>query len=134
MKESKQRITPFLTLCGTAEEAMNFYLSVFPDARKISIDYIGAEERGEEGKVLTALIEVMGQELMLMDMEKAYCPPDSWAISLLISCETESEFDHLFGKLSAGGSVMMGPEPVGDLRKVAWVTDRFTVTWQVVWE
>ena len=58
----------------------------------------------------------------------------SWAISLQVDCLDEPEFDTLFTRLAEGGTVMMGPEPVLAFRKVAWVTDRFGVTWQLVWQ
>lgn len=134
MNISNQKILPFLTFCGNAEEAMNFYLSIFPSSKVISIDYIPNGGQGEEGKVLTGVFELKGQQFMVMDMEKQYCPEFTWAISLFVPCEDEEEFDLLFTKLSEGGTVMMGPEAVLNLRKVAWVTDKFNVTWQLVWE
>ncbi len=82
---------------------------------------------------LNGTFELRGQQFMVMDMEQQYCPQFSWAVSLLIDCDNEGQFDRYFGKLSDGGSVMMGPEPVMNLRKVAWVTDKFGVTWQLVW-
>jgi predicted 3-demethylubiquinone-9 3-methyltransferase (glyoxalase superfamily) len=133
MNISNQKISPFLTFCGNAEEAMNFYISVFPSSKVISLDYISKEDQGEEGKVLTGVFELKGQQFMVMDMEKQYCPEFTWAISLFINCSDEEEFDLLFTKLSEGGTVMMGPEAILNLRKVAWVTDKFGVTWQLVW-
>ncbi|WNY25008.1 VOC family protein [Methanolapillus millepedarum] len=128
-----QKVTPFLTFAGNAEVAMNFYVSVF-SGKIISIVYIPKDGPGEEGKVLHGVFEILGQTFMALDMEKEYAVPFSWATSFYIDCATEDEFDFLFGKLSDGGSVMMGPEPVLDLRKVAWVTDKFGVTWQPVWK
>lgn len=133
MDSSNQKITPFLTFCGNAEEAMNFYISVFPNSKTISLTKISKEDRGEEGKVLTGVFELKGQQFMVMDMEKEYCPEFTWAISLFIDCADEEEFDFLLTKLSEGGAVMMGPEAILDLRKVAWLTDKFGVTWQLVW-
>jgi predicted 3-demethylubiquinone-9 3-methyltransferase (glyoxalase superfamily) len=133
MTNSNKNISPFLSFCGTAEEAMNFYVSVFPSSKVISLTRISKEDRGEEGKVLTGIFELKGQQFMVMDMEKKYCPEFTWAISLFIDCAHEEEFHHLFTKLSEGGTVMMGPEAILDLRKVAWVTDKFGVTWQLVW-
>ena len=133
MINSNEKIIPFLTFCGTAEEAMNYYVSVFPNSKVISLTHISKEDRGEEGKVLTGIIELKGQQFMVMDMEKEYCPAFTWAISLYIDCRDEEEFDMLFTKLSDGGVVMMGPEAILNLRKVAWVTDKFGVTWQLVW-
>ena len=58
----------------------------------------------------------------------------TWAVSLYVDCEDEASFDNYFDSLSADGVVMMGPEAVGELRAVAWVTDQFGVTWQLVWK
>lgn len=134
MISSNQNIIPFLSFCGNAEEAMNFYISIFPDAKLISLTHISKEDRGEEGKVLNGTFQLKGQQFMVMDMEKQYCPDFTWAISLFINCVDEEEFDLLFARLSEGGTVMMGPESIYHLRKVAWVTDKFGVTWQLVWE
>lgn len=134
MIKSNEKISPFLTFCGNAEEAMNFYVSVFPNSKVISLTHTSKEDRGEEGKVLNGTFELKGQQFMVMDMEQQYCPEFTWAISLFIACADEFEFDLLFTKLAESGLVMMGPEPVLNLRKVAWVTDKFGVTWQLVWE
>ena len=134
MNQSNPSILPFLTFCGNAEEVLNFYISVFPNSKVINLTHVSKEDRGEEGKILNATFELMGQRMMIMDMEKQYCPTFTWAISLFITCQTEAEFDDLFTKLSDGGLVMMGPEPIFELRKVAWVSDKFGVTWQLVWE
>ncbi|MHB0859435.1 MAG: VOC family protein [Anaerolineae bacterium] len=133
MIEIGEKISPFFTLCGNAEEAMRYYISIFPDSRMLSLTHFGKGDRGEEGKVLNGTFELMGKQFMVMDMEQQYCPESTWAVSLLVNCSQEAEFDRLFDGLSEGGSVMMGPEPVYNLRKVSWVTDKFGVTWQLVW-
>jgi len=84
--------------------------------------------------VLNGTFELLGQRYMAMDMAPGNAPDFAWSTSLLVMCEDEAEFDALFKGLSAGGNVMMGPEQVMDLRKVAWVTDKFGVTWQLVWQ
>lgn len=131
--KSKQKISSFFTFCGTAEEAMNYYLTIFPDSQVLSIKHTNEEGEGNK-KVLVAVFELMGQPFMVMDMEEKYCPEHSWATSQYVDCDTEEEFQSLFSKLSDNGTVMMGPEPVLQLRLVAWVTDKFGVTWQLVWE
>lgn len=131
-----QRLSAFLTFNGKAQEAMEFYETVFPDAKRVSLVLFGANEpNGDEGKVLNGTLELGGQRLLFMDMQAAYPAPEfNWSTSLFINCPNETDFDHLFAKLSADGTVMMGPEPVGDLRKCAWVTDKFGVTWQFSYE
>ncbi len=133
--KTKTGVTPFITLCGDAEEAIQFYLSIFKDSKLIDLTHYQNEAPGigETGKVLNASIELKGETLMFMDIAQDQGPEFSWAISLFVSCDSEEEFDHLFGNFADGGFVVMGPEPIMNLRKVAWVTDRFKITWQLVW-
>lgn len=136
MKLPQQRLCAFLTFNGNSEEAMRSYEATLPGAKIESLTLFGkGEPNGDEGKVLNGLLSFGGQAIMFMDMQAAYpAPPFSWATSLLVNCTDEAEFDALFAGLSEGGSVMMGPEPVMHMRKCAWVTDKFGVTWQLVWE
>lgn len=126
-------LAPFLTFNGRAEEAMNFYKGIFPDASSISLTCIEDPQLGTVGKVLNGQMTIKGQLLMFMDLPEEQAVPFSWAISLYVNCADEAEFDTIFEGLSKDGSVMMGPEPILDMRKVAWVTDQFGVTWQLVW-
>lgn len=136
MQLPKQRLSAFLTFNGNAEEAMNFYEATFPDATRVSLMLFGPDEpNGDEGKVLNGALDLGGQLLLFMDMQAKYpAPAFSWSTSLLVICDDEEYFDHVFSGLSAEGMVMMGPEPVGELRKCTWVTDKFGVTWQLVWQ
>ena len=131
-----QRMTPFLTLNGNAQKAMEFYESVFPDSKINKL--VLFEENANvslNGKVFDGRMTILGEELFFLDMPPEYPAPDfTWASTLLLNCKDEEEFDHIFAGLSKDGSVMMGPEPSGNLRKAAWVTDQFGVTWQIVWE
>lgn len=127
-------MTPFLTFHGNAEEAMLFYAAVLPGAKIESLARFEKGQPGDEGKVLTGILSFQGQKMMFMDMEAAYeCPAFAWSMSFYVECRDEAEFDAVFAGLSEGGEVMMGPEAVMNLRKAAWVTDRFGVTWQPVW-
>ena len=134
MKQGKQRIMPFLTLPGKSEEAMNFYASVLPDTKIISLVKFEKGQPGKEGDVLNGVLAFMDQQFMFMDMEPSICPPITWATSFYIHCNDEAEFDTIFSALSSGGTVLMGPEPVMQFKKVAWVTDKFGITWQPVCE
>ncbi len=134
----KQRIVPFLTFTGRAEEAMVFYAANLPGAAITKLVRYGKDHpfagEGEENLVLHGAVSFLGQEIMFLDMNAANPAPDcSWAMSLYIDCRDEAEFDAVFAALARDGEVMMGPEAVGDIRKCAWVTDRFGVTWQPVW-
>ena len=133
MEQKNQRLISFLTFHGNAEEAMNFYASVLPDAKIESIVRFEKGGRGDEGKVMTGKLSFMGQEIMFMDMNAEYdCPAFSWATSLYAACEDEAAFDSMFNGLAQGGFVMMKEEPFMQFRKVAWVTDKYGVTWQPV--
>lgn len=130
-----QRLCAFLTFNGNAHEAMDFYASTIPGARIESLVLFGEDEpNGDAGTVLNGTLAFGEARLLFMDMQAASpAPAFNWATSLFLTCADEDEFDQVFAGLSQGGTVMMGPEPVMDLRKVAWVTDRFGVTWQMVW-
>ena len=136
MKLPEQRLCAFLCFTGNAEEAMRYYETALPGAKIESLFlFEKGMENGDEGKVLSGVLSFSGQKLMFMDMQSAYpAPPFSWAISLFINCESEAEFDSMFAALSKDGVVIMGPEPVMNLRKCTWLTDKFGVTWQLVWE
>lgn len=134
MMEQKNKLSTFLTFKGNAEEAMNFYVSLFPNEAKIhSLVKFEEGQNGPLGKVLNGTFEIKGHSLMVMDMDPQYPPDFSWAMSLLILCNDEAQFNSLFSSLSNKGSVMMGPEAVPPMRKVAWITDQFGLTWQLVW-
>jgi len=135
MKTSEQRLIPFLTFHGNAEEAMNYYVTILPGAKIESIVRYEKEHRGDEGKVMTGVLSFMGQKIMFLDMNVEYeCPGFNWATSLYVECNSIEEFDAVFGGLSQSGTVMMKEEPFMQFRKVAWVTDKFGVTWQPVLE
>ncbi len=136
MSISDQRLCLFFSMNGNAEEAMRFYERGLPGAKIESLQlFEKGMDNGDEGKVLTGVLSFMGQKLLFLDMQKEYpAPALNWATSLLINCQSEAEFDTLFTVLSQDGVVMMGPEPVMQMRKCAWVTDKFGITWQFVWE
>lgn len=138
MPENNAKLAIFLTFADQAEAAMNFYQKLFRESERVSLtridDNLPLESVGQSaGKVLNGQLKIKGQLIMFMDLAPAYATPFSWASSIYVDCDDETEFDQLFSGFSEGGSVMMGPEPVFELRKVAWVTDQFGVTWQLVW-
>jgi predicted 3-demethylubiquinone-9 3-methyltransferase (glyoxalase superfamily) len=133
MPAASAKLAPFLTFAGQAEAAMDLYRSLFVGSERLSLTLVDDPRYGVLGKVLHGRLLIKGQLVMFMDMAPEHAVPFSWASSLYVDCDTEAEFDGLFAGLSEGGKVMMGPEPVLNLRKVAWVTDRFGVTWQLVW-
>jgi predicted 3-demethylubiquinone-9 3-methyltransferase (glyoxalase superfamily) len=132
-------VSPFLTFNGQAEEAMRFYESALPGAKIESLvrygDKVPHALESDSNRILMGLLAFKGQGIMFLDMGAAHpAPAFSWSSSIHIYCDDEAEFDAIFQALSQGGSVMMGPEPVGPFRKCAWVTDKFGATWQQTWE
>jgi hypothetical protein len=109
-----QTITPYLWFDGKAEEAMNFYLSVFPNSRTVNI------ARGPDGGVMTATFELDGQRFMALNGGPQFQFTE--AISLFVNCETQEEVDAYWEKLCEGGK----PGRCG------WLKDKFGVSWQVV--
>jgi predicted 3-demethylubiquinone-9 3-methyltransferase (glyoxalase superfamily) len=115
-----QSITPFLWFNGNAEDAMNFYLSVFKDSRVISVSRIGEGGPGGKGSVMSANFELNGQRFIALNGGPQYSFTP--AISLFVNCESQQEIDTLWDRLSDGG------EP----GRCGWLTDRFGLSWQVV--
>jgi predicted 3-demethylubiquinone-9 3-methyltransferase (glyoxalase superfamily) len=133
MNLKEQRVIPFLTFHGNAEEAMNYYAANLPGAKIESLTHFEKGQRGDTGKVLVGILSLFGQYIQFMDMESEYdCPPFTWSTSFLVNCYDAAEFDSLFNALAQDGAVMMKEDNFMHFRKVAWVTDRFGVTWQPV--
>lgn len=112
-----RKITPFLWFNGQAEEAMNFYVSVFKNSKVVSVSRAGP---GPKAPVITATFQLDGQEFFALNGGPQYT--FSPAVSFLINCETQPEVDELWEKLSAGGE----EQPCG------WVKDKYGLSWQVV--
>src|SRR6266498_3130409 len=96
-----QKITPFLWFNDQAEEAVNFYTSIFKNSKVGTITRFGDDVPGPKGKVLTATFELEGLEFMALNggPEYKFTP----AISLFVHCETQEEVDYFWEKLSEGG-------------------------------
>ncbi len=114
------RITTFLTFDDRAEEAVDFYTSIFENSRVVSTTRYGAAGPGVEGSLMTASFELDGQRFHALNGGPSFA--FSEGISLFVSCETQEEVDHYWERLSEGGE----PGPCG------WLKDRFGVSWQVV--
>lgn len=119
-----QPFTPCLWFDGNAEEAVQFYTSVFPNSKVGTVARFGeaaAQVSGQpEGSVMTIAFQLDGREFMALNGGPQF--RFTQAISFVVPCETQEELDALWEKLSAGGS----EEPCG------WLQDRFGVSWQVV--
>ena len=124
-------VTPFLMFEGQAEEAMNFYVSVFKDASVGRITRYGKDEGGAEGSLKQATFSLKGQEIMCFNSPVKHAFTFTPAISLFVTCDTETEVDELFSKLSQGGQVMMGLDKYPFSERFAWLADKYGVSWQL---
>ena len=109
-----QKITPFLWFNGQAEEAADFYVSVFRNSKIVSL-------MGPKGKALSVTFQLEGQEFHALNGGPAH--KFTPAISLFVSCETQAEVDELWGKLLAGG---------GREDQCGWLQDKFGLSWQII--
>ena len=115
-----QKITPFLWFDDKAEEAANFYTSIFKDSKILDISRYGDAGPGPKGTVMMATFQIEGQEFMALNGGPHYT--FSPAISFFVSCETQAEVDELWEKLTAGGREV----------QCGWLQDKFGVSWQIV--
>jgi predicted 3-demethylubiquinone-9 3-methyltransferase (glyoxalase superfamily) len=113
-------INPFLWFDNQAEEAANFYISVFPGSRITEVSRYGDAGPGTPGSVMVVAFELNGQIFQALNGGPRYT--FSPAISFFVPCETQAELDAIWDKLSAGGNAMA----------CGWITDRYGVTWQIV--
>jgi predicted 3-demethylubiquinone-9 3-methyltransferase (glyoxalase superfamily) len=125
-------ITPFLWFDDNAEEAVNFYVSTFKNAKIDSINRFGEETPGPKGRVMTIAFSLDGTDFVAFngghtnpdgeDMGSMFSLSTSRAISFVVTAKTQAELDDLWEKLVEGGAAL----------QCGWLTDKFGVTWQVV--
>src|SRR6476620_210195 len=96
-----QKITPFLWFDTQAEEAMNFYLSIFKNSKVLSCSRYGDAGPGPKGAVMVAKFQLDGQDFTALNGGPHFKFTE--AISLVVNCDDQKEVDHFWGKLSAGG-------------------------------
>jgi predicted 3-demethylubiquinone-9 3-methyltransferase (glyoxalase superfamily) len=123
----QQRITPTLMfvgeVCGRAEEAIDFYTSVFPDSKVgQALRYASDEEPDKEGTIKHAGFTLAGQEFAAMDSAHDHGFGFNEAISFMVGCDSQDEIDYYWDRLSA----------VPEAEQCGWLKDRFGVSWQVV--
>jgi predicted 3-demethylubiquinone-9 3-methyltransferase (glyoxalase superfamily) len=107
------KITPFLWFDNNAEEAVNFYASIFKNTKLLSVNRV-------EGKVLTVNFELEGQRFIALNGGPYYKFTE--AFSIFVSCETQDEVDNYWNKLLEGGT----PSRCG------WLKDKFGLSWQII--
>ena len=114
------RITPFLWFDSNAEEAVDFYLSVFKNARRIGELRSVDEIQGPVGSIVTISFEVDGQQLTALNGGPNFRFTE--ALSLVVNCSSQEEIDEYWAKLTEGGQEI----------QCGWLKDRFGLFWQVV--
>ena len=115
-----QKITPFLWFDGNAEEAMNFYTSIFRNAKVGSVSRFGEAGPGPAGGVLTASFELEGLQFTALNGGPHF--KFNEAISFHVACESQDEVDYFWETLGAGGQI----------QQCGWLKDKFGVSWQIV--
>lgn len=115
-----QNITPCLWFDGEAEEAANFYVSVFPNSEIRQITHYTKSGFRPEGSVLTVSFRINGQDFVALNGGPEF--KFNEAVSFMVNCETQAEIDAIWDKLLAGGG-----EPV----QCSWLKDKYGVSWQV---
>ena len=115
-----QKITPFLWFDNQAEEAMNFYISIFKNSKVLKVARYGEAGPGPKGTVMSATFELEGQTFYALNGGPLFSFTP--AISFFVNCETQQEVDELWEKLSAGGK----PDRCG------WLKDKYGLSWQII--
>jgi predicted 3-demethylubiquinone-9 3-methyltransferase (glyoxalase superfamily) len=115
-----QRITPFLWFDDKAEEAMNFYVSVFKNSKVVRVSRYGEAGPGPQGTLMSATFQLEGQEFFALNGGPQFT--FSPAISFFVNCETQQEVDDLWEKLSEGG----------EKSRCGWLKDKYGVSWQII--
>ena len=115
-----QKITPFLWFDNQAEEAMNFYVSIFKNSKVGKVSRYGEAGPGPKGTVMSATFQLEGQEFMALNGGPLFHFTE--AISFFVDCKTQQEVDELWEKLCAGGQ----PGRCG------WLKDKFGLSWQII--
>ncbi len=110
-----QKITPFLWFNNQADEAMDFYVSIFKNSKVIS-----QKRMGENGPLFTGTFEIDGQQFHVLNGGPMFTFTE--AISLFVNCETQQEVDDLWEKLSEGGKKS----------QCGWLKDKYGISWQIV--
>ena len=115
-----QKITPYLWFDNQAEEAANFYVSLFKNSGILDVSRFGEGGPGPGGTVMTVSFQLAGQALVALNGGPYFKFTE--AISLFVHCETQEEVDELWAKLSAGG----------EEGQCGWLKDRYGLSWQIV--
>lgn len=114
-----RRITPFLWFDNNAEEAVEYYLSIFPNSRRTSEMRTSDAEPGPQGTILTIGFELDGQPFTALNGGPLY--KFNEAVSFVVHCKDQQEIDHYWAKLTEGGAEVA----------CGWLRDKFGLSWQI---
>ncbi|HHT7236703.1 MULTISPECIES: VOC family protein [Bacillus cereus group] len=131
MGNTNQKITTFLMFEGKAEEAMDFYTSLFNQSEIVSISRYDENGPGKEGTVIHATFTLNGQEFMCIDSYVKHDFTFTPAMSLYVTCETEEEIETVFNKLAQDGAILMPLGAYPFSKKFGWLNDKYGVSWQL---
>jgi predicted 3-demethylubiquinone-9 3-methyltransferase (glyoxalase superfamily) len=120
MSKTVQRIAPFLWFDSQAEEAVNFYTSIFKDSKVLTTVRYGDSGPGPKGSIMTIEFELAGQKFVALNGGPVFKFTE--AISFVVNCESQEEIDEYWKKLSAGGQEV----------QCGWLKDRYGLSWQIV--
>ena len=115
------KITPFLWFDDKAEEAMNFYVSIFKNSKVGSVTRYGDAGPGPKGTVMSATFQLDGQDFFALNGGPLFKFTE--AISFFVNCDTQEEVDELWEKLMAGG---------GSPQRCGWLKDKYGLSWQII--
>lgn len=115
-----QKITTFLWFDGKAEEAANFYTSLFKDSKILHVARYGDAGPGPKGSVMLVTFQLEGQKFIALNGGPQYSFTP--AISLFVDCDSQAEVDNLWDKLTAGGQEV----------QCGWLQDKFGLSWQII--
>ncbi len=115
-----QKITPFLWFDDQAEEAMNFYVSIFKNSKVGTVTRYGEAGPGPKGTVMSATFQLDGQDFFALNGGPLFKFTE--AISFFVNCETQEEVDELWGRLSEGG----------EKSRCGWLKDKYGLSWQII--
>ncbi|QWU45186.1 MULTISPECIES: VOC family protein [Bacillus] len=131
MSNTNQKITTFLMFEGKAEEAMDFYTSLFDQSEIVNISRYDEKGPGKEGTVIHATFTLNGQEFMCIDSYVKHDFTFTPAMSLYVTCETEEEIETVFNKLAQDGAILMPLGAYPFSKKFGWLNDKYGVSWQL---
>ena len=116
---------------GSAEEAMTFYISLFPGSAVTSIERYGPGQAGQEGSVKRATFTLGNHALACIDSPAKHAFTFTPSTSLFVDCADLSELERAYKALAEGGKALMPLDNYGFSQRFGWVADRFGVSWQL---